>query len=114
MQTSQKLTKVYQVVILRTNGDHLSILETDNFQQCFSKWEELHTQWQECVKNNCPYIIQEPIITAFTPSMIYEISVVPVAPRDMNKTHNPYERQMYEQGFGKTFPGQGYDLLDRR
>lgn len=112
MQTSQKSNFVYQVVVLRTNGDHLRIIESDDYDKCYSRWKELHTQWASCVAENKPFVVEEPVVVAFSPSMIYEIGLMPVTTQEMAaKNNNPYFKQMQEQGFSRTFPAQGRDLL---
>lgn len=107
-----KQAMVYQVVILRTNGDHISILESDSYDKCYERWKELHTLWTACAKEIKPFVLEEPVVTAFNPSMIYEINLVPVSTQSSSSNaHNPYQKNMQEHGFGKTFPGVSRDLL---
>jgi len=105
-------TMVYQVVLLRTNGDHISILESDNYDKCYERWKELHTLWTACAKEVKPFVLEEPVVTAFSPSMIYEINLIPMSQQPTaSNAHNPYQKAMQEQGFSRTFPGQGRDLI---
>lgn len=105
---------VYEVIILRTDGQHIIAESSTEYEKCYSKWTILHNIWKEAAKEQQPFVIEEPIVTAFSPSMIYEIRLIPVLPQEEEvKSNNPYKRQMQEQGFGKTFPNQGYDLLAR-
>ena len=104
---------VYQVLIMRTNGDHIPIIESPDYDKCYERWKELHTLWTSCAKETKPFVLEEPVVTAFSPTMIYEINLVPVSTQDMasSKSNNPYQKAMHERGFSGTFPTQGRDLI---
>lgn len=106
-----KQDMVYSVVIFKNNQDHLHILESGNYEKCYLEWKRLHLLWTECSKESKPFVLENPIVTAFSPAMIYEISLIPITTKEMSKSHNPYNNQMRDQGFSRTFPNQGRDLL---
>lgn len=110
---SQKLPKklIYAVLVLRTDGEHIQVLESDDYDKCYEKWKTVLQEWKDAAKELRPFEIIDPIVTAFSPSMIFEVRLIPVGTEDSNNSHNPYNKKMNEQGFSRTFPSQGKDLL---
>ena len=107
---------MYSVVILRTDGEHLIVVESENYDECFEKWNQLQESWQESVKDQKPFVLKEPLVTAFHPILIKEITLRPVTKEAINtKYENPYKKQMLQRGFSETFnkyTGSTADLLD--
>lgn len=103
---------VYEVLILRKDGQHITAMQSIEFEQCYKVWENLHNIWLECAKEVKPFILKDPILTAFEPGLIYEIILRPImtAPKSLNE-NNPYARSMLDQGFSSTFGN--HDLLSR-
>lgn len=110
---SQKSSNtIYSVFVFRTDGQHLEPYTSDNYDKCFETWEALLVEWTSSVKEQRPFILREPLITAFSPALIFEIKLIPVASSDSgSKNNNPYSKKMHEEGFGRTFPSQGRDLI---
>jgi hypothetical protein len=106
---------VYSVVILRSDGNHISVYESANYDKCYDRWRSLQEHWTLASKEQKPFLLEDPVVTAFNPALIYEIKLVPVMPEEMaTKSHNPYHQRMTQQGFSNTFPsGSGIDLLSR-
>lgn len=104
---------VYAVVVLRTDGDHITVIESPDYDKCYEKWKMLQNEWATASKEQRPFTLEDPIVTAFNPSLTYEIRLIPVMPETMaNKNNNPYAQRMGQEGFGRTFPGKGgMDLL---
>ncbi len=103
---------VYAVLILRTDGQHLEIVSSTNYDKCFEVWKKLTEEWTTSVKEQKPFIVEDPVITAFSPSLIYEVKLIPVVSEDIvGRSNNPYSKKMYDEGFGKTFPTHGRDLI---
>lgn len=102
---------VYQTAILRKNGEHISVLESTKFDDCLKCWESLQNQWADCAKEMKPFIIKDPVITAFEPGLIYEILVRPLYSEESANSNNPYTKRMYEQGLTRTLGGE--DILNR-
>jgi hypothetical protein len=106
---------VYSVLICRSDGNHIVVIESNNYDRCYDMWKQMQEKWALASKEQVPFLLEDPVVTAFAPPMIFEIKLVPVMTEEMaSKSHNPYQRKMTEQGFGKTFPSaSGTDLLAR-
>lgn len=105
---------IYSVVILRTDGQHIDMPSNPDYDKCYAEWKKLSDEWKDAAKEQRPFVLLDPIVTAFAPALIYEIRLIPVSTQEMaSQTHNPYSKRMQEEGFGRTFPGQGHDLLSR-
>ena len=106
---------VYAVLVCRSDGNHIVITESTNYDACYEVWKKTQTTWAEASKEQKPFVLEDPIVTAFSPSMIYEVKLIPTMTEEMSsKSHNPYQAKMNEHGFGKTFPSaSGIDLLSR-
>lgn len=104
---------IYGVIICRTDGEHIMVVEDPDYDKCFAKWQETYTNWQTSAKEQQPFVLTAPVVTAFAPALIYEIKLLPTnAQENASKTHNPYNSMMNEQGFSRTFPSRGgADLL---
>jgi hypothetical protein len=105
----------YVVKLVRKDGNTVDLVETKEFSVAKSVWGKSHAQWAAAVEERRPYLIEEPcdngFITAFDPSLIQEILILPVELQE--QTDNPYKRRMQKEGFGGMFPGQGgSDLQD--
>lgn len=106
---------VYSVVVFRQDQQHIVVTESTDYDKCYASWKALQTEWAAASKEQRPFVLEDPVVTAFTPSLVYEIKLVPVMTEEMaSKSHNPYQARMNSQGFGQTFPGaSGIDLLSR-
>jgi len=106
---------VYGVIILRTSGDHIQAAESSDYNKCYERWKILQQEWTSASKEQRPFVLEDPVVTAFSPSMIYEIKLIPVMTEQMaSNSHNPYQKNMNQNGFSSTFPGgSGIDLLSR-
>jgi len=105
---------VYGVVIFRSDQQHIIVIESPDYDKCMEVWKKVHEEWAGSAKDLRPFILIDPIVTAFAPSMIYEVKLMPMISQDMaEKSHNPYQQRMNEQGFTRTFPGVGMDLLTK-
>ena len=88
--------QLYQVQIIRRDGMHLMGFESENFDEAKEKWKEFQTQWVTKFKDTEPFVLEDPIVTAFDPGLILEISIVPVS--EENKEHNPYKEAAQKKG----------------
>ena len=106
---------VYGVLICRSDGQHIEAIESTDYKKCYECWQSLNKEWASAAKDQRPFVLEDPVVTAFSPSMIYEIKLIPIMSQEMaqSATNNPYAKRMTEQGFGKTFPGANVDLLSR-
>jgi len=107
---------VYGVLIFRNNGEHIQALESTDYDKCYERWKALHNEWATASKEQRPFVLEDPIVTAFAPGMIYEIKLIPIMTEEMaSKSNNPYQQRMNQNGFSNTFPGgSGIDLLSRQ
>ena len=95
-------TKYYELYIKRKNEDHLSIEIGENFTKLKSTWEKLHKEWNESISEKRPFVIESPVVTAFDPGLINEISLAPYNGQQNRDPENPYEAAMRKDGFGKS------------
>jgi hypothetical protein len=102
---------LYQTVILRVDGNHISVLESENFDECMAKWQGLQEQWDLCAKEGRSFTIKDPVITAFPPALIAEILLRPLSTPVANQSGNPYHKQMMQQGLTEMFNGR--DLISK-
>lgn len=111
MSNEQKV--VYAVFVLRTDQQHITAIESDNYDECYETWESLHNVWMEASAENKPFVMTKPIVTAFHPGLISEITLRPIVEQSASKNQNPYQKNMVNNGFSNSFPtGGGVDLLD--
>jgi len=105
-------TMSYELYILRSDEKHISIIVDKDFKKVKEMWKELHSKWKECSDNNAPFTLEDPIVTAFNPALIFEIEIVPFSSERSVESDNPYEKRMRDRGFGNF--NSGYpDLMDR-
>lgn len=100
---------VYGVIVCRTDGEHIIAMEDPNYDKCFKRWEELHNQWTAATKEQHPFVMTAPVVTAFSPAMVYEVKLVPINQENAANANNPYYQAMHEKGLSRTFPSR--DLL---
>lgn len=94
----------YGVLILRRDQQHIQALLTSDYEAAFKLWQELSKKWQESVKETIPFQLTAPIVTAFDPGLISEITIRPVIENKLTSNpNNPYEKEMRERGFSDTF-----------
>lgn len=107
---------VYGVIVFRSDGQHIQAIESTDYDKCYERWKALQSEWAVAAKEQRPFVLEDPVVTAFAPSMIYEIKLIPVMTEEMAQTasKNPYASKMATQGFSQAFPGAGgIDLLSR-
>ncbi len=94
----------YALVILRRDGDHINVLEIDNYDKVFDLYNELTARWSSCVQEKKPFHLMSPVVTTFDPGLIYEITIKPIVETmGSNRYDNPYQQAMRKQGFQNTF-----------
>jgi len=110
--SKKKSTVVYEVIMMRRDTP-LVIMQSENFDECYERWKVLHSQWAEAIKEVKPFVLEDPILTAFEPGMIYEIILQPIqaAPSMNVNPNNPYYKNMMEHGLSKSLGNE--DLLSK-
>ena len=116
--SKQEEKKVYEVLVLRVDQQHITAIRSESYDECYETWEALHSEWCESSDNNRPFVMKKPLITVFNPTLIKEITLVPVVEQAASKNNNPYQQEMINRGLTETlnkYRGQGApqgDLLD--
>lgn len=104
---------IYMVQILRRDQNHLEVISSADFNKCLERWKELHQLWAESSKEEKPFVLEDPILTAFQPGLITEIRLIPINADMQNQSNNPYQKHMMQNGLGATLPStSGTDILD--
>ena len=100
--------------IIRADGVNVDLVETEDFNDAKKTWETAYLQWQECVQERKPFVVEYPaktsFITAFDPSVIREVVVLPVSLQ--KPSDNPYQNRMQKHGLGAMMGQPAGDLLD--
>ena len=100
----------YGLYILKRDNDHIIVDENEKYEEVFGLWKEIKSQWASSIKEQKPFELVKPIVTAFDPGLIYEVTIRPVA-EPVTNTNNPYAQKMQQNGFTNTFGSRG-DMLD--
>lgn len=108
VKTEEK--QVYETVIFRTDGQHISALQSINFDEAVEKWKELNSNWEESITNKKPFKIMKPVVTSFDPGMISEIAVRPLTKVAESKYDNPYQQQMMKKGLNNMLNQGGHPI----
>jgi hypothetical protein len=102
----------YGLYVLRRDGDHIIVLETENYDEVFALWKETKELWTTSIKEQKPFELTKPIVTAFDPGLISEVTIRPLIKASMNQ-NNPYVQKMQQDGFANTFNSvRGNSMLD--
>ena len=92
----------YGTIIMVRGSEPIIAVETENYDEAFELWQKLKEEWTACVNESRPFELTSPIVTAFDPNLIYEITVRPVVETTSSNNHNPYKRAMVNNGFANT------------
>lgn len=104
----------YTVLIQKKNQDHLVAIETENYDEAFERWTQLTDSWKVSIKEQVPFTLTTPVVTAFDPGLILEINIVPVPVQTKEVNNNPYRRDMLDRGLTETLNNytRGTEMLD--
>lgn len=102
--------KIYLVnVYLSDRAQELTVFETDVKQQSDECLEKLVEHWQDCVENRKPFRVEHPKKMAFSPSLVFEVSIEEMTLEEYKNQQSEYHRQMKQMGMsgfmGKNFAG---------
>lgn len=100
--SKEEKKQIYEVWIIKYNDEPISILATDKYDESYEKWKFLTDVWVNALKDKTPFIITNPVVTAFDPGTVKEITVRPVMKVAESKYENPYHQQMMKNGLGNT------------
>lgn len=110
MSAKPEEKQVYETVIFRTDGQHISALQSINFDEAVEKWKELNGSWEDSISNKKPFKIMTPVVTAFDPGLISEIAVRPLMKVSESKYDNPYQQKMMKQGLSSMLNQGGHPV----
>lgn len=107
----------YGVYILRKDDQHIELLVSNNYDECFDRYKEIKDRWAQSIKDKTPFELERPIVTAFDPGLVYEITLRLITETPSSRNENPYQKQMEKNGLGNMFSrtaqvGLSGDLLD--
>lgn len=104
MKTNNPTNPIYVVRMFRKDGEVIDCFESEDFSKCKEQWVILHSLWQECHKEVKVFILERPVVTAFEPGLISEISVLPkeMVIQSLKDLDNPYVAQMRREGLVNT------------
>ena len=99
--------ETYTVLIYRKDSaEPMLVFESDDFTACKTRWKELHEQWKLSHQEATPFVLEKPVVTAFEPGIIAEISVKPkMAMLQQVEDDNPYKQMMMQKGFSQSLQG---------
>jgi hypothetical protein len=115
MSKTEEKKQIYEVWILRHDEQHICCSSEMNYDKCFENWEKLVRDWKVSLSEKSPFSMNTPVITAFDPGLIKEITLRPVIQIAESKYDNPYQKQMMRDGLTSTLKGVNNavsDILD--
>ena len=119
MQKQEEKKQIYELVLIKYEVQQsIILLSTDSYDVAFEKWQEITDLWTKCVQDKVPMKITTPVVTAFDPAAIREISVRPVMEAPVSKYDNPYQQNMMRKGLTQSLKDSGNtgpvhpDILD--
>ena len=77
-EKKEEKKQIYEVIVLKHDGDYITMLTTDKYDESYERWKSLTSVWVEAIKDKTPFIITSPVVTAFDPGTVKEITVRPV------------------------------------
>src|SRR6266478_10032833 len=98
MTKQEESKQIYEVIMIRSDGNHITAKSTDNYDVCFEAWKILVDKWENAVTKKIPFSITEPIVSAFDPGLVMEISIRPLMKVSESKYDNPYQKRMMNEG----------------
>lgn len=112
MSKIEEKKQIYEVWILRHDDQHICSISETNYDKCFENWEKLLKEWKFSISEKTPFAMTVPIVTAFDPGLIKEITLRPVVQVAESKYDNPYHEKMRKEGLTNTLRPTGSDILD--
>lgn len=98
--SKEEKKQLYEVWIIRYADEPMTLLTTDKYDESYERWKELTDIWIAALKDKTPFVITSPLVTAFDPGTVKEITVRPVMKVAESKYENPYQQKMMRDGLG--------------
>lgn len=102
---------VYALWVLRRDGDHISVIESSNYDEVYEAYNEVKAKWISSIKEQTPFELTKPVVACFDPGLIYEVTIKPITQVSSSRYENPYQQEMVKNGFSTTFKPSS-DILD--
>ena len=99
--------QIYEVWVVRYQDEPISILSTDKYDAAYEKWKEMLDAWVLSLKDKVPFMITSPVVTAFDPGQIKEVTLRPLMKVAESRYNNPYQQEMMKQGLTNTLSRPG-------
>jgi hypothetical protein len=112
MSKTEEKKQVYEVWILRHDEQHICSISEMNYDKCFENWEKLVKDWKSSISDKTPFSMSKPVVTAFDPGLIKEITLRPVVQVAESKYDNPYQQKMMRDGLANTLKGVNSPIPD--
>jgi len=115
MSKVEEKKQIYEVWILRRDEQHICCISEMSYDKCFEDWKKLVSDWKSSISEKTPFSMITPVVTAFDPGLITEITLRPVASVTESKYDNPYQQKMMRDGLMSTLKGGNGptpDILD--
>lgn len=117
MSQTEERKQIYEVWILRHDGEHICSMSSTDYDKCFEDWQSLSGKWKEAIVAKSPIDLIKPLVTCFDPGLIKEITLRPVVSITESKHQNPYQQKMMRDGLTNTLKNNGNiinpDILDQ-
>jgi hypothetical protein len=107
-----KKIPTYSLLILRKDEQHISVVESSNYDEVFERYNEVKDHWAQSIRDKTPFELQKPIVTVFDPGLVYEITIKLITETPSSRYENPYEKQMRKNGFSNMFNQPSGEVLD--
>ena len=90
--------RVYKVLIFRVDGNHMEILESDDFKSVRTVYDGLNVEWVASTAEKRPFNMPPPAMHSFVPALISEIKVESMSKDEYHKQGNPHYQKMQREG----------------
>lgn len=91
---------IYKILIYRTDGNDIEVLESDNVKEVESMYKGLDSEWVTSTAEKRPF--RHPTsMHSFHPSLILDIKVESMSKEEYLRQNNPYHKQMQEDGVSR-------------
>ena len=90
---------VYKLVILRVDGNHMEVLESEDIKKVENLYKGLEREWIDSTAEKRPFRMPSGR-HSFLPSFISEMKVESMSKEEYQKQSNPYYEQMKKDGLG--------------
>ena len=115
MSKIEEKKQIYEVWILRHDEQHICCISETNYDKCYENWNKLVTEWKSSISEKIPFSMSTPVVTAFDPGLIKEITLRPITQVEESRYDNPYQQKMMKDGLTSALRGTNYagpDILD--